>query len=567
MDKKDIFDEEYDRINGQQDHDDYAFDTWSNYNVKPKKHNQNKASHVALTIMLIITCIALTGCSMLASYLTNPILPSTSSTGDVRKDVLDSVIDFMDYNFYQDIDEETWQMAVEQAGVALLQYAGDQFTFLMSPQSYYDYLNSTTTTATAASNMGELFGITYSMADKGMTVSSVSTDSAVYGNLYKDDLIVKLSNIQEYQPIRNSDGDLLADVNGNMLVKRHLNGKPDTIASATYPDGYVLEGKTTTEVGQYLMFVYSATFHVLRNGEIQTVTVARNAIGINEKKTEQKRYDFNFVEYYFSDDVTNVSVTNQNGAATNTKTERGLDKLPNNTGYIHLTQFDETSDKETCYTEMKTAMELFKDSGCQRLVLDLKGNPGGYVNLAANIAGLFIHTDNLTELQSKSVTTNVKNVANKTTVYGNGLLVTTLTDRNGYNQCYQVPSSYYNYFPQSQLDGNKKRIIVWTDGGSASASELLTGTLLDYGTAVQMGTKSYGKGIAQTIETLNITGSYTDINGIVHSNGNWAVYYTFAKYYSPLGKNIHGVGYTPAEQYTASTYADLANLANTYWAE
>lgn len=564
MDERDFFDEEYDRKNGQQSDSNSTFDTWSNYNVKPIKPNKNKSSHIALTIMLIITCIALTGCGILASYITNSITP-TPSTGDVRKDVLDGVIDFMDYNFYQDIDDETWQMAVEQAGVTLLQYAGDQFTFLMSPQSYYDYLNSTTTTATAASNMGELFGITYSMADKGMTISSVSTDSAVYGNLYEDDLIVKLSDIQEYQPIRNSNGDLLADANGNMLVKRHLNGKPDTIASTTYPDGYVLEGKTTTEVGQYLMFVYSATFHVLRNGEIKTVTVARNAIGIKEQKTEQKRYDFNFVEYYFSDDVTNISIENQNGAATNTKTERGLDKLPKDTGYIHLTQFDEISDTETCYTEMKSAMQLFKDSGCQRLVLDLKGNPGGYVNLAANIAGLFIHPDNLTELQTKSVTTNVKDVANKTKVYGTGYLVTTLTDRDGYNQCYKVPSSYYDYFPQSELDGGKKRIVVWTDGGSASASELLTGTLLDYGTAVQMGTESYGKGIAQTIQTLNITGNYTDINGIVHTNGNWAVYYTFAKYYSPLGKNIHKVGYAPAEEYTASTYTDLWTCAKNYW--
>lgn len=561
MDERDIFDEEYDRINGQQSDFNSAFNNWSNHNTPPQQPKQNKSLRIVLTAVLMVFCLVF-GWALGSVTSTS----TTPSTGDVRKDVLDSVIDFMDYNFYQDIDEETWQMAVEQAGVALLQYAGDQFTFLMSPQSYYDYLNSTTTTATAASNMGELFGITYSMADKGMTVSSVSTDSAVYGNLYKDDLIVKLSNIQEYQPIRNSNGDLLADINGNMLVKRDANGKPITIASASYPDGYVLEGKTTTEVGKYLMFVYSATFHVLRDGEIQTVTVARNAIGINEKKTEQKRYDFNFVEYYFSDDVTNVSITNQNGAATNTKTERGLDNLPNNTGYIHLTQFDETSDKETCYTEMKTAMELFAKSGCKRLVLDLKGNPGGYVNLAVNIAGLFIGKDNLSANDLNKVTTDVKSVANKTTVYGDGLLVTTLTDRNGYNQSYKIPSSYRNYF-KAEDDDNKKRIIVWTDGGSASASELLTGTLLDYGTAVQMGTKSYGKGIAQTIETLNITGSYIDINGIVHSNGNWAVYYTFAKYYSPLGKNIHGEGYTPIADYTASTYADLVNLANTYWAE
>lgn len=546
MDERDIFDEEYDRISGSHSDFNSAYDNWSNYNTKPQQPKQNKSLRIVLTAVLMVFCLVF-------GWALGSLDTSTTSTDDIRKDVLNSAIDFMDYNFYEDIDEATWQKAVEQAGAVLLQYAGDQFTFLMSPQSYYDYMHGTSTSTTVGLNRNEVFGMSFSVDSKGLTVSSVVTDSASYGRLHEDDLIVKMTDILEYK------------VENGYIKYKTIDGVriPETIVAE---NDYVFEGKKQKEISEYLQYVYSAIFHVLRNGEIEQIQLTRNATGIQAEKTEQKRYDFKFVEYYFGDKITNISIENQNNANTNTKAERYLGNLPDNVGYIHLTQFDETSDEETCYTEMKSAMELFATSDCKRLILDLKGNPGGYVNLAVSIAGLFINPDNLSEDDLKTVTTNVKNVTGKTTVHGNGYLVTTLTDRDGKSQCYKTLSSYRNYF-KAEDDNDKKRIIVWTDGGSASASELLTGTLLDYGTAEQMGTQSYGKGIAQTIETLNITGSYTDNKGIVHNNGNWAVYYTFAKYYSPLGKNIHGVGYTPVKDYTASTYADLVKLANSYWAE
>ena len=108
-------------------------------------------------------------------------------------------------------------------------------------------------------------------------------------------------------------------------------------------------------------------------------------------------------------------------------------------------------------------------------------------------------------------------------------------------------------------------MLFRSDDGSASASELLLGALLDYKTAVQMGTNTYGKGIAQTVEELNIRGSYIDVDGKVQTDGYWAVYYTFASYYSPLGTNIHGVGYAPANTYKVSRYGDLWTLAKYYW--
>ena len=122
--------------------------------------------------------------------------------------------------------------------------------------------------------------------------------------------------------------------------------------------------------------------------------------------------------------------------------------------------------------------------------------------------------------------------------------------------------SYYSYF---NTLGNKCDIVVWTDGGSASASELLTGALRDYQTAVQMGVTTYGKGIAQTWKELPFYGTVTNIYG-QQETCPWAIYFTVASYYSPFGKNIHGFGYTPNDPYNnLKTYTDLWKAANSYW--
>ncbi len=558
MDNRDFFDEEFDRLNGQQD-EQSVYNSWANYNHTPpsQKTPQQKPFRIVFTAILMVICIVI---GWVLAVVTNDVKDGTtdSTSDDTRKDILNQVIDHMDYNFYEEITDEEWQLAVEQAGSALMQYAGDQFSFLMSPQTYYDYIYGVSNTLTAASNINELFGMTYSMETKGMLISSVVADSVSYGHLQAGDMIVKMTDIKEYIPITDANGNLQVDENGNLRVQRYSSGAPK-LSDSPYTNGVLLEGATTSQVGNYLTIVYSATFHVLRDGEIFTVNLARNKVGIQENSTANKHYDFNFVEYYFSNDVTNISTTAQNGAATSTYQERGLSNLPANTGYVHITQFDETN-TSSCYTELKTVLELFKNSNLQYLVLDLKGNPGGAVKLTAKIAGMLIHPDNLTEVQKTQVE---KATPEKRTYTEGKYLMTSLTGRDG-NYYYRADSTYYNYFPQEALSSGKKRIIVWTDSNSASASEMLTGVLLDYGTAVHMGTQTYGKGIAQTIETLDITGTYTDVNGATRT-GPWAVYYTFANYYSPLGINIQGVGYIPTTAYTADNYADLWTLARSYW--
>ena len=560
MDNRDIFDEEFDRLNlnqGEEPTQQSQFDSWSGaYNVyqQPEPKRQNKPFKIVFTAILMVVCIAL---GWVLAVITND-----KSINDERQEILDKVFDYMDYNFYQEISEEEWQLAVEQAGSALMQYAGDQFSFLMSPQTYYDYMNDVGSILTAATDLDELFGMTYQLQDKGMLVTDVMPDSASYGYLQAGDLIFKMANIKEYIPILDASGNLQVAEDGSLLVRRNADKTP-ILRNAT--SDFVLEGMDTTQASLYLQFVYSADFYVLRNGSVYVGTLTRNKVGIDydEKNVNpNKRYDFKFVEYYISDSVNNISTTPQNGAAISTYSARGLGNLPAKTAYLRLKQFDMltangVNKAASCDEEIRTVLEMFKQNNCERLVLDLKGNPGGYVHLTVNIAGMLIHPNNLTETQRAKVELGSTNYPK--------YLVTKLVDRQGRSSDYTITSTYYNYFPQTELANNKKRIIVWTDGGSASASELLTGTLLDYGTAVQMGTNTYGKGIAQTIEELNITGKYVDINGVTQNDGKWAVYYTFASYYSPLGTNIQGIGYAPAKAYQAYGYNDLWTLAKGYW--
>ena len=560
MDNRDIFDEEFDRLNlnqGEEPTQQSQFDSWSGaYNVyqQPEPKRQNKPFKIVFTAILMVVCIAL---GWVLAVITND-----QSINDERQEVLDKVFDYMDYNFYQEISEEEWQLAVEQAGSALMQYAGDQFSFLMSPQTYYDYMNDVGSILTAATDLDELFGMTYQLQDKGMLVTDVMPDSASYGYLQAGDLIFKMANIKEYIPILDASGNLQQEEDGSLLVKRNADKTP-VLRNAT--SDFVLEGMDTTQASWYLQFVYSADFYVLRNGSVYVGTLTRNKVGIDydEKNVQpNKRYDFKFVEYYISDSINNISTTPQNGAAISTYSARGLSNLPAKTAYLRLKQFDMltangVNKAASCDQEIRTVLEMFKQNNCERLVLDLKGNPGGYVHLTVNIAGMLIHPNNLTETQRAKVELGSANYPK--------YLVTKLVDRQGRSSDYTITSTYYNYFPQTELANNKKRIIVWTDGGSASASELLTGTLLDYKTAVQMGTNTYGKGIAQTIEELNITGKYVDVNGNVQENGRWAVYYTFASYYSPLGTNIQGIGYAPSTAHQAYGYNDLWTLAKGYW--
>lgn len=193
-----------------------------------------------------------------------------------------------------------------------------------------------------------------------------------------------------------------------------------------------------------------------------------------------------------------------------TKGNDALSALASDTAYIRLTQFNGNADKE-----FDKAMSQFKADGKKNLVLDLRGNGGGYLNIAQEIAKYFCKT----ATQNKPIIA----VAN----YGE------------YNEKFKAKGNeYYEYF------SNDSKICVLADSSSASASECLLGCMLDYG-AISYGdiclsfrdgvAKTYGKGIMQTTYPL----------GLVNSD---AVKLTTAKICWPLsGTCIHDRGILPAD--------------------
>jgi carboxyl-terminal processing protease len=156
-----------------------------------------------------------------------------------------------------------------------------------------------------------------------------------------------------------------------------------------------------------------------------------------------------------------VSIVRDNIVTRAVKTK----ELDANIGYVKLTSFM----SETADAEMREALEKFKDK--KALVLDLRGNPGGLLPNAVSIGLMFVEKGPIVQI----------------------------VDREGNKE--KLPG-------EEQTTGNKpvwpanKPVVVLVDGGSASASEILSGALQDTHSAILIGTKTFGKGLVQTVHAL-----------------------------------------------------------------
>ena len=161
-------------------------------------------------------------------------------------------------------------------------------------------------------------------------------------------------------------------------------------------------------------------------------------------------------------------------------------------GYIRISNFQ----SRTAPQLLEAINDLKEENkeNLKGLVLDLRNNPGGVLNAAAEVSDLFINKGKL--------------------VYTEGRI-----DNSHYE---------YNAKPGDILDGAP--VVVLINGGSASASEIVAGALQDHRRAVVMGSKSFGKGSVQTIQELRSGG---------------AVKITTARYFTPNGRSIQGAGITP----------------------
>jgi len=164
------------------------------------------------------------------------------------------------------------------------------------------------------------------------------------------------------------------------------------------------------------------------------------------------------------------------------------------TGYIKVNRFAANT-----FDEFKGALTKLKKNGMQRLILDLRGNPGGYMDKATKMADEFIQ-------------------GNKKIVY---------TDGKGQ----KYDSETYARVPGDFEEG---LLVVLVDEGSASASEILAGALQDNDRALIVGRRSFGKGLVQMPISLN-DGSELRL--------------TISRYYTPSGRSIQKPYAAGAEDY------------------
>jgi len=249
-------------------------------------------------------------------------------------------------------------------------------------------------------------------------------------------------------------GIVIKLVNNNVVIDKVLDDSPakaqglkagDVIISVNYQkvEGLSLDQVTSLLRGKAGNIV---RIEIKRDGELEVFKVRREKIEISP------------VEYDVSKGV----------------------------GYIKLNSFsDKASDK------VKEALDYMDTVGTKKVILDLRDNPGGYLDEAVKVASLFVPKGPIVHIKDK---------------YGN-------------------VQSYY-----SNLEKSRYELVVLVNHNSASASEIVAAAVKDTKAGYIIGTKTYGKGTVQNIVQL--------------PKGD-AIKLTVAEYFSPKWVKINGVGVTP----------------------
>lgn len=158
-------------------------------------------------------------------------------------------------------------------------------------------------------------------------------------------------------------------------------------------------------------------------------------------------------------------------------------------GYVKINQFQEKTD-----SDLDKALREFDGKNLKGLIVDLRNDPGGLLNMAVDVAGEFLPP---------------------------GKLVVYIKGRNGEKD---------EFFTNNKQPRADIPIVVLVNEGSASASEIVAGCLQDWGRAVILGTQTFGKGSVQTVLGL--------------SDGS-GLRLTTAKYYTPKDRSIQNTGIKP----------------------
>lgn len=159
-------------------------------------------------------------------------------------------------------------------------------------------------------------------------------------------------------------------------------------------------------------------------------------------------------------------------------------------GYIYVSGFDKVTS-----AQFRQALDDIEAKNAKALIVDIRDNGGGMLDVVVDMLDRLLPE---------------------------GLLVYTETNQGRDEEYYSTNEESYD-----------KPMAVLINGYSASASEVFAGAVQDYKAGTIIGTTSYGKGIVQSIFSLNKDGDGS------------AIKLTTARYYTPNGRNIHGIGITP----------------------
>lgn len=161
--------------------------------------------------------------------------------------------------------------------------------------------------------------------------------------------------------------------------------------------------------------------------------------------------------------------------------------LDDHVGYILLYEFS-----GDCAARFQEQLDALREKGATALVVDLRDNPGGWIDDAVKLADIFLPEETITYLE----------------------------DRSGKRDYYTATAGALDL-----------PLVLLMNENSASSSEILAGALQDYGIATIVGTQSYGKGVVQYVLPVGNDGEGLQV--------------TAAQYYTPKGRSIHKVGITP----------------------
>jgi len=261
--------------------------------------------------------------------------------------------------------------------------------------------------------------------------------------------------------------ELSGDIGGGIGAEIGLRGKQPTIIR-TLPDNPAVKaglkaGDIITAVNDEPMAgqTVEKTVKAIKGEAGTTVKIAVTRAGENRTFTMTRQI------------INNPSVTSE---------------VKNGTGIMTISRFDEGT-----VSLARKAASVFKTQGVSRVILDLRGNGGGYLDAAPGVAGLWLNSD-------------------KTVVSVRG---------NGGNETYKAKG-------EPTLKGMETMVLV--DGSTASAAEIVAGALQQHGAAKLLGQTTFGKGTVQEIIPLG-DGSQLKV--------------TIKRWYLPKGQNITGKGIQP----------------------